>query len=58
MAPKTTYEPAAQYEVQLNQPVMVGRQRLLPRPDLTHTIKGSVLETLPAEAIANARKTD
>lgn len=58
MAAKPKYDPAAQYEVQLNEPVMVGKTRLLPRPDHKHTIKGSVLESLPAEAIANARKTD
>ncbi|WP_165909436.1 hypothetical protein [Shinella sp. JR1-6] len=58
MAAKPKYKPASQYEVELTQPVTVGRQRLLPRPDLKHTIKGSVLETLPPEAIANARETD
>lgn len=58
MAAKTKYKATSQYEVVLNQPVTVGRQRLLPRPDLKHTIKGSVLETLPPEAIANAREAD
>ena len=36
-------DPAAQYRVTLKAPIDVAGRRLLPRPDLKVTLKGSVL---------------
>ena len=37
-------DPDAQYDVVLSDVVVVGKMRMLPRPDLTHRMLGSVLE--------------
>lgn len=50
-------DPKAQYEVTLTDVIVVGKQRLLPRPDLKHTIKGSVLEA-NLDKVSDAAKAD
>jgi hypothetical protein len=50
-------DPKAQYRVTLTDVVMVGKTRLLPRPDLQHTIKGSVLEA-NLDKVSDAAKAD
>jgi hypothetical protein len=50
-------DPQAQYRVTLTDVVMVGKTRLLPRPDLQHTIKGSVLEA-NLDKVSDAAKVD
>lgn len=50
-------DPKAQYQVTLTDVIVVGKQRLLPRPDLRHTIKGSVLEA-NLDKVSDATKTD
>lgn len=50
-------DPKAQYAVTLTDVIVVGKQRLLPRPDLKHTIKGAVLEA-NLEKVSDATKAD
>lgn len=47
------YEPEALYSVKLKRPVEVGSVRLLPRD--RHTIKGRLLDGIPADAVREAR---
>ena len=51
-AAPAAYKPDAYYTVQLNRPVEIPGGYMLPTK--THKVRGSFLETLPADAITDA----